>query len=162
MAPPVAGKAPAKKPRSAAEQPVAARPLRNVVPDSVDFRDRPYRPAVAFAPRPRLPAPPATHRPRLNQHDTSVCTGFALATVVHVLTSRRDSAPADPVSAFMLCGMAKFFDTTVARRNLPHLQYRVAHSSLATGATKHGNVDDDTKTQASVLAHIQGKPIPPP
>ena len=110
MAPPVAGKAPAKKPRSAAEQPVADRPLRIVVPDSVDFRDRPYRPAVAFAPRPRLPAPPATHRPRLHQHDTSACTGFALATVVHVLTSRRDSAPADPVSAFMLYGMARRYD----------------------------------------------------
>ena len=34
MAPPVAGKAPAKKPRSAVKQPAADRPLRNVVPDS--------------------------------------------------------------------------------------------------------------------------------
>jgi pimeloyl-ACP methyl ester carboxylesterase len=59
-------------------------------------------------------------------------------------------------------GMAKFFDATVAPRNLPHLQYRVAPSSLATGGTKHGNIDDDGKTQASVLAHIQGKPIPAP
>ena len=59
-------------------------------------------------------------------------------------------------------GMAKFFDATIAPRNLPHLQYRVAPSSPATGATKHGNVDDDSRTQASVLAHIQDKPIPLP
>ena len=110
MAPPVSGKAPARKQRSAAKQPVASRPLRNVVPDSVDFRDRPYRPAVAFAPRPRWSAPPATHRPRLHQRDTSACTGFALATVVHVLTARRDCAPAEPVSAFMLYGMARRYD----------------------------------------------------
>ncbi len=110
MAPPVSGKATAEKQRSTARRPVARQPVRNVVPDSVDFRDRPYRPAVAFAPRSRLPAPPATYRPRLNQHDTSACTGFALATVVHVLTSRRDSAPADRVSAFMLYGMARRYD----------------------------------------------------
>jgi len=59
-------------------------------------------------------------------------------------------------------GMSKFFDPTVPPRNLPHLQYRVAPSSPATGATKHGNIDDDGKTQASVLAHIQGKVIPAP
>ena len=109
MALPVSGKVPARK-RSTARQRIAGRPLRNVVPDSVDFRDRPYRPAVAFAPLPRLPAPPATHRPRLHQRDTSACTGFALATVVHVLTSRRDAAPAEPVSAFMLYGMARRYD----------------------------------------------------
>jgi hypothetical protein len=59
-------------------------------------------------------------------------------------------------------GMAKFFDATVAPRNLPHLQCRVAPSSPATGATKHGNVDDDARTQASVLAHILGQSIPLP
>ncbi len=59
-------------------------------------------------------------------------------------------------------GMSKFFDANVPPRNLPHLQYRVAPSSPATGATKHGNIDDDGKTQASVLAHIQGNPIPAP
>jgi len=58
MATPVPGKAPPAK-RRTARPPAAARPRRNVVPDSVDFRDRPYRPAVAFAPVPRLPAPPA-------------------------------------------------------------------------------------------------------
>ena len=92
MATPVSGKGPARMQRSTARQRAAGPPLRNVVPGSVDFRDRPYRPAVAFAPLPRLPAPPATHRPRLHQHDTSACTGFALATVVHLLTSRRDCA----------------------------------------------------------------------
>ena len=105
-----AGNVPAKKRRSSTGKPAAGPPLRNVVPDSVDFRDRLYRPAIAFAPPPRLPAPPASHRPRLNQHDTSACTGFALATVVHVLTSRRDSRPAHPVSPFMLFGMARRYD----------------------------------------------------
>jgi hypothetical protein len=110
MAPPVSGKTPAEKRRSTARRMLARQPLRNVVPDSVDFRDRPYRPTVAVAPRSRLPAPPATHRPRLNQNGTSACTGFALATVVHVLTARRDSAPAGRVSAFMLYGMARRYD----------------------------------------------------
>ena len=59
-------------------------------------------------------------------------------------------------------GMAKFFDTTIALRNLPHLEYRVAPSSLATGGTKHGNIDDDSRTQVSVLAHIQNTSIPAP
>jgi len=58
--------------------------------------------------------------------------------------------------------MDKFFVADVVPRNLPNLQYRVAPSSLATGATRHGEVDDDVKTQASVLAHIRGKPIPAP
>jgi len=77
--------------------------------------------------------------------------------LLYLISNALEERPHVPV-----LGMAKFFDTTVALRNLPHLQFRVAPSSLATGATKHGNVDDDTKTQASVLAHIQGKPIPPP
>ena len=63
---------------------------------------------------------------------------------------------------FPVLGMDKFFVADVVPRNLPNLQYRVAPSSLATGATRHGEVDDDAKTQASVLAHIQGGPIPAP
>ncbi len=59
-------------------------------------------------------------------------------------------------------GMAKFFDASVAPRKLPHLQHRVAPSSPASGATKHGDVDDDRRTQASVLAHILGQPLPAP
>src|SRR5512139_3856115 len=110
MVQPVSRKPPAQKRRSSAKQRVDRGLLRNVVPDSVDFRDRPYRPAVAFAPQPRLPAPPDTHRPRLHQRDTSACTGFALATVVHVLTARRDSALPEPVSPFMLYGMARRYD----------------------------------------------------
>ena len=109
MAPTGSGRTPSKKRRSTVKSGVVSK-LRNVVPDSVDFRDRPYRPAVAFAPRPHLAPPPATHRPRLNQHDTSACTGFALATVIHVLTSRRDRALAVPVSPFMLYGMARRYD----------------------------------------------------
>ncbi len=85
-------------------------PLRNVVPDSVDFRDRKYMPAVAIAPRPVLPPPPATHRPRLNQQETSACTGFALATAVHVLTGRRDGKQSAAVSPYMLYGMGRRYD----------------------------------------------------
>jgi hypothetical protein len=109
MAPQASGRKSSKKRRTPVKTD-SVRNLRNVVPDSVDFRDRPYRPAVAFAPLPHLPPPPATHRPRLNQRDTSACTGFALATVVHVLTSRRDRTSAVPVSPFMLYGMARRYD----------------------------------------------------
>ncbi len=97
----------AKRARSAN---VAAPPKRNVVPDSVDFRDRPYMPAIAFAPRPTLPPPAATVRPRLSQHDSSACTGFALATALHVLTARRDRRFRGAVSPYMIYAMGRRYD----------------------------------------------------
>ena len=61
-----------------------ARPVRNVTPDKVDLRDRPYQPSVAIAPLPAFRA--KTTLPLLDQGESSACTGFALATVVsHLL-----------------------------------------------------------------------------
>ena len=80
---------------------------RNVVPDRLDLRDRPYLPAVAVT-------PPAIMRPRqllpvLNQNDTNACTGFALASVVHFLL-RQSNSRAPGVSPFMLYSMARRYD----------------------------------------------------
>ena len=85
-------------------------PTRNVVPDSVDFRDRPYMPAIGFAPRASLPPPPAAMRPRLNQESSSACTGFALATAMHVLTARRDRTFGGAVAPYMIYAMGRHYD----------------------------------------------------
>src|SRR5664279_5173130 len=83
---------------------------RSVSPDSIDFRDRLYTPPVEHAPAQHiLPAPSAQH-PVLNQHSTDACTGFGLATVIHVLLSRRDRKLAAQVAPFMLYGMARHYD----------------------------------------------------
>ena len=58
-------------------------PRRNIVPDRLDLRDRPYMP--------ELHTPPAIEMTRLarlpvlDQQATSACTGFALASVVNFL-----------------------------------------------------------------------------
>lgn len=98
---------------------------RHVTPDSIDFRDRKYSPMIDRAPEPQWLPPPATHRPILHQKKTDACTGFALATVIHVLTSRRDKAPAKIVAPFMLYGMARRYD------NLPG-------ANPANGSTTRG------------------------
>ena len=100
----------AKSTQSAKPAKPAAPPKRNVVPDSVDFRDRPYMPAIAFAPRPSLPPPAASVRPRLNQQSSSACTGFALATAMHVLTARRDRQFGGNVAPFMIYAMGRRYD----------------------------------------------------
>src|SRR5689334_2551436 len=75
--------------------------LRNVVPDSIDLRDRPYMPSVTVIPAEMLA--PDIDIPVLNQRDTSACTGFALASVIYHLQRRAKRKPADcPVSPFML------------------------------------------------------------
>ncbi len=74
---------------------------RNVVPDSVDLRDRPYLPSVTVVPVEMLA--PDTNIPVLNQESTSACTGFALASVIYHLQRRAKRRAADcPVSPFML------------------------------------------------------------
>ena len=95
----------AVKPASA-----AAPPKRNVVPDSVDFRDRTYMPAIAFAPQATLPPPPAAMRPRLNQEESSACTGFALATAMHLLTARRDRKFGGKVAPYMIYAIGRRYD----------------------------------------------------
>ena len=53
---------------------------RNVVPDSIDLRDRIYMPSVTVVPAEMLA--PKISIPVLNQKETSACTGFALASVI--------------------------------------------------------------------------------
>jgi hypothetical protein len=85
-------------------------PNRNVTPDKLDLRDRPYLPAVALAPRPTLH--PGTKLPILNQGETSACTGFALASVVNNLLSQQapEKAKIPQVSPFMIYSMARRYD----------------------------------------------------
>jgi hypothetical protein len=94
------------KPRARAA--IRRRIVRNVTPDRLDLRDRPYQPSVALVPGASLAG-----KVRLAVHDqgsSSACTGFALATVVeHLLKSAGRDAEAD-VSAFMLYSMARRYD----------------------------------------------------
>ncbi len=81
---------------------------RNVCPDKLDLRDRPYRPAIALQPPQRLI--PKFILPVLNQRDTSACTGFALSNVVNHLLIKSGRAKETPVSPFMLYDMARRYD----------------------------------------------------
>src|SRR3954471_18704628 len=82
-------------------KPRAFLPKMNVVPDSIDLRDRPYMPSVMLIPAEMLA--PAIDIPVLNQHATRACTGFALASVIYHLQSRaKRERVQQPVSPFML------------------------------------------------------------
>lgn len=84
-------------------------PKRNVVPDRIDLRDRPYLPPVAVAPYPVLE--PRSTIPMLNQGDTNACTGFALASVVyHLQHLAKRKATSLRVSPYMLYSMARRYD----------------------------------------------------
>jgi hypothetical protein len=85
----------------------SAKRVRNVRPDALDFRDLPFRPAVAAAPQPRLF--PSIRLPAKDQGGTNACTGFALAAVVEQLLHRA-RRPAATVSPFMLYSMARRYD----------------------------------------------------
>jgi hypothetical protein len=91
--------------------------VANVVADRVDFRDRTYAPPVTCAPAARLY--PTRPLPVLHQHDTSACTGYSLATVIHHLhrKARLDQMGAEPprgavpqFSPHMLYSMARRYD----------------------------------------------------
>lgn len=85
-----------------------ARIVRNVVPDRLDLRDRPYLPPVGIIPMGAL-EPAAI--PVLNQGHTKACTGFALASVVYQLQRAAGRKPAQcNVSSFMLYSMARRYD----------------------------------------------------
>ena len=86
-----------------------ASPIRNVVPDRLDLRDRVYMPPVAVVPG--LTLAPKTAIPVLNQKQTNACTGFALASVVYHLqhTAKRKQLDCG-VSPFMLYSMARRYD----------------------------------------------------
>jgi hypothetical protein len=87
----------------------AASPIRNVVPDRLDLRDRVYMPPVAVVPG--LTFAPKTQIPVLNQKQTNACTGFALASVVYQLQHSAKRKQLDCyVSPFMLYSMARRYD----------------------------------------------------
>jgi hypothetical protein len=88
--------------------------VRNVRPDTPDFRDLPFRPSVALAPPPHLF--PAIRLPAKDQGETNACTGFALARVVEQLL-RRARRPAATVSPYMLYSMARRYDEFPGSQN---------------------------------------------
>lgn len=81
-------------------------------PDSLDFRDRMYRPALLeVPPRIGLAAYRRFGAPVLDQGDEGACTGFGLAAVASWLLRRRESSPdVTPVSPRMLYEMARRYD----------------------------------------------------
>jgi len=90
------------------------RPRRkfDALPDTVDFRDAMYVPALIEVP---AEADPDRFRkvglPVLDQGQEGACTGFALATVANYLLTLRGKRPlADEVSAAMLYVMARRYD----------------------------------------------------
>ena len=80
---------------------------RNVVPDRLDLRDRPYLPAIAVAPAAEMR--PKMALPVLDQGSTNACTGFALANAVHFLLRQRNPK-APRISPFMIYSMARRYD----------------------------------------------------
>jgi hypothetical protein len=88
---------------------VVGRPIRNVVPDRLDLRDRMYMPPVGVVPGVTLR--PKINVPVLDQGQTNACTGFALASIVCLLqhTAKRKQKDCR-VSPFMLYSMARRYD----------------------------------------------------
>ena len=84
-------------------------PIRKVVPDRIDLRDRLYLPPVAVVPG--LVLDSMTNIPVLDQGQTNACTGFALASVVYHLQHAAKRKQVDYcVSPFMLYSMARRYD----------------------------------------------------
>ncbi len=80
---------------------------RNTVKiDPIDLRDRHYMPSVHVRPPAQLI--PDRKIPILNQHETSACTGFALAIVLHWL--QHAEGKSERVSPFMIYSMARRYD----------------------------------------------------
>jgi len=84
----------------------------DALPDTVDFRDEMYVPALIEVPGATdLAAFRNIGLPVLDQGTEGACTGFALATVANYLLTRRGRQPlADECSAAMLYLMAKRYD----------------------------------------------------
>lgn len=81
---------------------------RNVAPDGLDLRDRPYMPSIAVAPPAHLE--PLLKLPVLDQKSTNACTGFALSNVANFLLRRYHDPKAPEVSPFMIYSMARRYD----------------------------------------------------
>jgi hypothetical protein len=88
---------------------------KNVVPDSIDLRDRLYAPSVTLVPSDVVA--PDVDIPVLDQKDTDGCTGFALASVIYHLQfrSKREKV-GTPVSPFMLYSMARHPNSSLPSR----------------------------------------------
>lgn len=85
-------------------------PVRNVVPDRLDLRDRTYQPPVGAAPRPRVNTLARVALRVRDQGDTNACTGFALAATIDILMHKARRAADATVSPFMLYSMARRYD----------------------------------------------------
>ncbi len=88
--------------------------LLNVHEDTPDIRDRYYEPPLIDL-RVRLEPPGADRSPVLDQLSEGACTGFALATAINWLRTRRAelqnlAPPTGPVSPRMLYEMARLHD----------------------------------------------------
>jgi hypothetical protein len=83
-------------------------PKRNIVPDRLDLRDRPYMPTL-LAP-PDVEMSPKLTLPVLHQERTNACTGYALASVVNFLLRRFRDPETPEMSPFMLYSMARRYD----------------------------------------------------
>jgi hypothetical protein len=114
--------------------------ILNARPDTLDFRDRMYEPALIEVPTKR---PLEIYRkagvPILDQGKEGACTGFGLATVIHYLLLTREVVPdKKEVSPRMLYEMARRYD------EWPGEQYS---GSSARGAMKgwykHGVCSED-------------------
>ena len=84
----------------------------NVVPDTLDFRDKMYQASLQEVPVAiALQAYTKYKVPVLNQGKEGACTGYALATVANYLLRKRKQKPENDVaSARMLYTMAKRYD----------------------------------------------------
>ena len=88
---------------------LAVKRVRNVVPDSIDLRDRPYIPSIMVIPAEVLS--PEDRLPVLSQGETNACTGFALASVIcHLQSKAKRLPPKYDVSPYMLYSMARRYD----------------------------------------------------
>jgi hypothetical protein len=83
---------------------------RNVVPDRLDLRDRPYVPSLTKAPPASFSALERLKAAPLDQEQTSACTGFALSACMNLLLQRAGRAKEGPVSPHMLYSMARRYD----------------------------------------------------
>jgi hypothetical protein len=82
--------------------------FRNVRPDTVDFRDLPFRPNIAIAPVPAvLPEIPLKIK---SQGETNACTGFSLSLVVEYLLRKSGREGKAEISPYMLYSMARRYD----------------------------------------------------
>ncbi|THJ24742.1 MAG: peptidase C1A papain [Nitrospira sp. CG24E] len=129
----------------------AAIPIRNVVPDRLDLRDRLYMPPVAVVPD--LVFDPKADIPVLDQKQTNACTGFALAGVVcHLQQAAKRKQKDCCVSPFMLYSMARRYDEFPGA---PDVDTGSSLRGAMKGWYKHGACSDRLWTSEKMpLPHV--------